>query len=172
MATSAKGKNGGKKAAEDSQKELLAKELKKLIKDIDTEGLIFLVKQAHVIIHNLQVDRFNREMSKLQDTGKRSAVSKPKAPPVYPVDIEEGAGGKHFVLVVAGKRKMFARDEMRKLAAICGQAGSREGACTRMFTWLKTNRSDVLLDTGITGPRSATLASMYDIITSRYKAKQ
>jgi hypothetical protein len=174
MAKIAKAKSDKKTAARDSQKELLAGELKKLLKEIDTEGLIFLVKQAHVIIHNQQVDRMNREMSKLQEAGGRQAAgaSKPKAPPVYQVDIEEGAGGKHYVLEVAGKRKMFAREEMKKLVAICGQAGSRDNACSRMFTWLKTNRSDVLLDTGISGARSTTLASIYNIITSRYKVKQ
>ncbi|MEJ2663002.1 MAG: hypothetical protein P8107_03015 [Spirochaetia bacterium] len=176
MAKSAKTKStkkSGAKDAKDSQKELLAQELKKLIKEIDVEGLIFLVKQAHVIIHNLQIDRMNREMSKLQQTEKSTAGKKgPKAPPVYPVDIEEGAGGKHYVLVVAGKRKMFARDEMRKLVAICQKAGSADSACTRMFTWLRTNRSDVLLDEGISGPRSATLASIYKIIKNRYKVSQ
>jgi len=160
-----------KAAKGSSQQELLAKKLKSLIKKIDTEGLIFLLKQAHVVIHNQQVDRINQEMSKLTDVSKRAGETKAKTRAPYAVDIEEGADAKHFVLVVAGKRKMLARDEMRKLVAICQTAGSAENACARMFNWLKTNRSDVLLDTGITNVRSATLLSLYNIIKKRYKVK-
>jgi hypothetical protein len=162
---------GGKSAESGSQKELLAKELKNLIKKIDIEGLVFLLKQAHVIIHNQEVDRINQEMSKLTDVSKQAREKKAHTRVPYPVDIEEGAGAKHFVLVVAGKRKMMARDEMRKLVAICQAARDMGQACGRMFNWLKANRSDVLLDTGITNARSTTLASVYNIIKKRYKVK-
>lgn len=171
-ATSRTAKSSKKTAKADPQKELLAKELKNLIKKIDTEGLIFLLKQAHVIIHNQQVDRINQEMSKLSAAGKRVRETKAKTKTPYAVDIEEGAGAKHFVLVVAGKRKILARDEMRKLVAICQTASSAPGASTRMFTWLKTNRSDILLDTGITNARSTTLEALYGIIKKRYKVKR
>ena len=170
-ARAVKAKSAKKTAKAGSQKELLAKELKSLIKKIDTEGLVFLLKQAHVIIHNQEVDRINEEMSKLSAAGKRVREEKAKTRAPYPVDIEEGAGGKHFVLVVAGKRKMLARDEMRKLVAICQNASGAPNAAARMFNWLKTNRSDILLDTGITNARSTTLASVYDIIKKRYKVK-
>jgi hypothetical protein len=164
-------KNSGKALKGGSQKELLAKELKNLIKKIDTEGLIFLLKQAHVIIHNQEVERINQEMNKLSAAGKRVREKKAKTHAPYPVDIEEGAGAKHFVLVVAGKRKMLAREEMRKLVAICQTAKSATNASARMFNWLKVNRSDVLLDTGITNARSTTLSSVYNIIKKRYKVK-
>lgn len=164
-------KSAKKAAKGGSQKELLAKKLKDLIKKIDTEGLIFLLKQAHVIIHNQDIDRINQEMDKLSAAGKNARQTKAKTRAPYVVDIEEGAGAKHFVLVVAGKRKMLARDEMRKLVSICQTAGGAPNAAARMFNWLKANRSDVLLDTGITNARSTTLSAVYDIIKKRYKVK-
>jgi hypothetical protein len=164
-------KGGSTSAKSGSQKELLAKELKSLIKKIDIEGLVFLLKQAHVIIHNQEVDRINQEMNKLTAVGKNAREKKAKVRAPYAVDIEEGAGAKHFVLVVAGKRKMMARDEMRKLVAICQAARDAGQASGRMFNWLKANRSDVLLDTGITNAHSTTLLSVYDIIKKRYKVE-
>jgi hypothetical protein len=173
MAKSGKAKTGKGSKKTASARDILAKELIGLVKQIDEEGLAFLIKQAHVIIHNMQIERINQEMSKLQlmNSKVRQAGSKPKAPVSYPVDIEEGTGGKHFILVVAGKRKMFAREEMSKLVTICQAAPGERPAAQRLLNWFKTNRSDVLLDTGINNAGSPTLAAIYKIIKSRYKVR-
>ena len=56
----------------DTQRARLEKELSEAIKQVDEEGLIFLIQQAQVLIHNVQVDKINREIVELEQKKLKS----------------------------------------------------------------------------------------------------
>jgi len=49
----------------------LEKELRDAIKEVDPEGLLFLLRQAQVLIYNARVDRIN-------EAGKKIAAGQPR----------------------------------------------------------------------------------------------
>ena len=164
-----------KKKAKKSKKDVLSKELKSLIKEINEEGLIFLIKQAHVIIHNQQVSKFNEKMENLNEMDKKSKKKSPgkaKSGNKLQVNVEEAGNGKHFILVAGTKRKMLALDEMRKLVNICSIAKNKTEASARLFNWFSRNRTDILMDLGIKSKLEPVLADIHKFLKKNYEVKK
>lgn len=161
-------------------RERLRKELASLLDQVDDEGLVFLIRQAQTIIHNLQVDRLNEQITELNQERARALAGqrrKPGAkaartvPAVEPVTIDEAAGGTSFVIGVGNTRKIFSRDEMRCLARVAQAAESDADGARRLYTWLLRNRTDVLLDMGVRSAASPELVLVHRAVRSRYRAK-
>ena len=55
-----------------SVKATLQKELKAIIKDLDEDNLIYLLKQAQVIKYNMEVDRINSEIVKHKNESNKN----------------------------------------------------------------------------------------------------
>ncbi len=172
----------GKKAAgtKAGPRDRLRKELLSLLDQVDDEGLIFLIRQAQTIIHNLQVDRLNEDISELNreraralTEGRRKAGAKATggSPAAEPVTIDEGAGGTSFVIGVGNTRKIFSRDEMRSLARIAQAAESDADGARRLYAWLLRNRTDVLLDMGIRSAAGPELVLVHRAVRSRYRPR-
>lgn len=161
------------KAKTSTQKATLEKQLKDLIKDIDVEGLLFLIKQAHIILHNIQVDKINKEFRKIEQIERTTRQQKQsqKQKSSFNVDIEEGPNASHFVLILNGQRKMFSRAEMGKIVNICQVASNKSDGSERLFTWLKRNRTDVLLDLEIQSRGNPLLAALYQFLKKRYTGR-
>ena len=51
------------RATATEKREMLVEELQEAIGQIDEDGLAFLLNQAHVLIHNAQVQRINTELA-------------------------------------------------------------------------------------------------------------
>ncbi|MBN2534065.1 MAG: hypothetical protein JXB88_14340 [Spirochaetales bacterium] len=170
------GKPVRKKAVKkESQREKLEKELKGLLKKIDAEGLIFLLKQARVMIHNVQVDKINREIVEYESKRKTKTGGKsikPTKSRAAAVEIEEINQGKSFFIRLNNARKIFNLDEMRSLVSICHGADDEIQAGMRIYRWLKSNRIDVLSDCNIAGNGDPHLAVLYKMIISKYKTKE
>jgi len=88
------------------------------------------------------------------------------------VGVEEASSGKQFIIVINGKRKMFSLGEMRQLVTIshAGSGDAERGA--QIYTWMKRNRRDVLLDTEIASPRHPAFSRLSGILRKRYKVKR
>ena len=179
-----------------TQREKYIKELKTLINDVPDEGLLFLIRQSAVLIHNADSEKKRQmilesaedkdEEEKGKTGGEINTVRKnshskrdkdidektksyikkqPDSGPSVPGDIvtlEKGAFGKSFIMVIAGKRKTFGEDEIIALAKLVNRSKSLTGGCFRIFEWLKQNRNDVLLDTGIKSKDSAEVEGIYN----------
>ncbi len=164
---------GGKKKSASQERARLEKELKAKIAKIDDEGLVFLLKQAHVILHNLEVDKINREIDRFESTRKKEKPGKVvKGATVAAAEIKPGADGKSFIIVLNNARKIFNLPEMRKMVAICEYARGESDASAKLYSWFSQNRGDVLGDAGIGNPRNPTLALLYKVIKSKYKTKK
>jgi hypothetical protein len=174
------GKRGVKVAKKkaDSQRTRLEKELTAAIKQIDEEGLIFLIQQAQVLLHNVQVDKINREIVELEQKklsggkGKTETKQKGKAPAVpAAVTIDESDNGKAFFLTLGGTRKVMNLEEMRRLVRICYSAETKSDAIKQLYTVFARERGDVLADAKISGPGSPILEGLFQAIRSTYQLK-
>ena len=158
-----------------SQRDRLEKELKGLLKKVDEQGLLFLLKQAQVIIHNLQVDKINKEIvvyeskKKTIAKGKSNKVRKEKTTGVC---IEEINQGKSFFITLKNARKIFDLAEMRSLVKICHGAGDSVQAGIRLYRWFARNRKDVLSDCAIAGNADPYIILLYNTIIKTYEVKK
>ena len=156
-------------AKKTTEKEDLLKNLRALIKDIDEEGLLFLIKQANVLIYNKRVDELNKKTQSASDArGVKKNVSGNNGPLVA---IESGRMGKTFILVIENERKMLGEKELISLVKIAHSAESQTAACERLFRWLELNRDDIILDTGLK-PKGEKIKALYAEIISRFELKK
>ena len=159
----------------DTQRARLEKELTEAIRQIDEEGLIFLIQQTQVLLHNAQVDKINREIIELEQKKLGSGKGKPaprKTPPTTAaVTIDESDNGKAFFLTLGGTRKVMNLEEMRRLVRICYAAESKSDALKQLYTVFARERGDVLADAKISGPGSPIIESLFRAIRSTYQLK-
>ncbi len=166
---------GRKKAVEDETvdpREKYLRELRSLIKDIDADGLLFLISQANTLIYNQRIDELNREAEKISvSQPKKTGSSAPKKN--APVSIEKGAFGKSYIIDFQIQRKTFGEDEMLRLvqAASAGYDDADKGAA-RIFRWLQRNRDDVLLDLGIHTSRSPHLFDLSTALKATFRVRK
>ena len=159
----------------DTQRARLEKELSEAIKQVDEEGLIFLIQQAQVLIHNAQVDKINREIVELEQKKLKSGKGKsaPRQTPAAAaeVTIEESDNGKAFFLALGGTRKVMNLEEMRRLVRICYSAETKSDALKQLYTVFARERGDVLADAKISGPGSPIIEGLFRAIRSTYQLK-
>jgi hypothetical protein len=159
----------------DTQRARLEKELAEAIKQVDEEGLIFLIQQTQVLIHNAQVDKINREIIELEQKKLASGKGKPsprKTPAAAAaVTIEESDNGKAFFLTLGGTRKVMNLEEMRRLVRICYTAETKSDALKQLYTVFSRERGDVLADAKISGPGSPIIEGLFQAIRSTYQLK-
>ena len=160
--------HGNPDSEKPSPREKLEQDLIRMIRDVDEEGLVFLTKQAHVILHNMQVDQINQDIEDLEKT--RPTPKSAKAPSDS-VDVIESDGGSSYVLVIQSARKILSVDELRSLVRICHDSADAVTAAARVYTWLSRERRDILLDAGIQRKTHPALRSLYELIKRRYKPK-
>jgi len=162
-----------KKIQKETQKDRLIKELNKLLPGVDEEGLIFLLKQANVLLHNLQVDKINREivqLDKKKKTGAASAGASAVEEDVA-VSIDESSDKKFFHLTLGGTRKTMTLGEIREIVRACYEPKSKSEALNRIFGWLSRERGDILMDAQIGNSRSPLLNKLFYAIRSKYRLR-
>lgn len=161
---------------EPSERDKLLKELRGLIKEVDEEGLAFLIQQARVILHNMKIDELNREAEQLhkekravlQKGGRKTASGKDTGPGV---SIERGSFGRSYILVINGQRKIIDQEEILSLAEIARAAKTENSALDRLYRWLESNRDDILLDAAI-DPKDENLRALYGTLKTQFKPKK
>lgn len=163
---------------EPTERDKLLKELRGLIKEVDEEGLAFLIQQARVIQHNMKIDELNREAERLhqekraaaQRTGKKSSSGHGKEA-AGGVSIERGSFGRSYILVINGQRKIIDQEEVLCLAEIARSAKTENTALERLYRWLEANRDDILLDAAI-DPKDENLRALYSTLKTQFKPKK
>ena len=168
------------RAAASEKRLLLEEELQEAIAQIDEEGLTFLLSQAHVLIHNAQVQRINEELAVLdrKNRAARKAMSAAGAAPagdsageagVARVGIEGSPDGKATFLSLGGTRKVLALDELKRLVRICYSADSKSAALHQLFRLLSRDRNDILVDAKIGGPSSPLIEGLFYALREKYR---
>ncbi len=159
-----------RQAASGGQKKKLLAELVKISTELDEKGLSFLIQQARVLEHNLQVERIGRDRKKadIVDQIRQKSTRSDKRT----IDVKEADDGSSFVLIINNARNFFALDEMRRLVGICHGSADENDAGRRLYNWLTLHRKDVLIDTDITGAADEALITIYRFLINRYKLKE
>ena len=141
----------GKAGVKDAQRESLAKELKSLIPQLDSEGLAFLVEQARVHLYNMQVEELNKAAEAADAASARSASLAGKAAPGRKSSktadnnfrIDGSESGSSYYLHYRNNEVMFARDEMTHLVKIVNGEGTDLEIRERLYNWFDRERKDV-----------------------------
>ena len=150
-------------------KDEMLKELRKLIKDIPEEGLIFLIEQANKLVYNKRVEDLNVLQAKIN----KKSSNKPKTTTKQPVQrctisVERGSFNRSFILIIGTTRKTVTEDEMVKLVRICHIAENADDASARLYNRLKHERDDILLDAGIGSKNDKCLAEIYKYLKANF----
>ncbi len=150
-------------------KEELLKDLRKLIKDIPEEGLIFLIEQANKLVYNKRVEEINALQAKLNNKKtKTSKKTKKQNIERCSISIERGSFNRSFILIIGNTRKTVTEDEMVKLVRICHTAKNAADASSRLYNRLKHERDDILLDSGIGSKEDKCLAEIYKYLKANF----
>jgi hypothetical protein len=153
----------------------LEKELIGYIKKVNEEGLIFLLKQAHVISHNMEVDKINDRIVEYEGSKARNKDKTGKPVPRttgYSVEIKGEPEKKSFIIVFDKARKIFNLQEMRSIVKICENSSGDKDASVKLYRWFLTNRQDVLGDTGIGSAGHPILPVLYSTVKKTYRSKR
>jgi hypothetical protein len=147
----------------------MLKELRNAIEEVDDEGLLFLLRQAQVLIHNARVDKLATESAGKGKASPRAVTAASAAGPA--VSFEEAEGGKAVFLVIGGARKVLTTDELKRLVRICYTAESKSEALRQLHKVLSQERNDILFDARIGSADSPLLEALFTGIRSAYKLK-
>jgi hypothetical protein len=163
------------RAGKSEKRQMLEEELQEAMGQIDEDGLAFLLNQAHVLIHNVQVQRINAELAELdrKNRAARKALGRAGGAsgalgPAVPVGIEESEDRKAFFLVLGGQRKVLSLQELQRLVRICYAAESKSAALRQLYTVLSRERGDILVDAKIGGPSSPLIEGLFHALREKY----
>jgi hypothetical protein len=139
----------------------LQKLLYESIAQMDEEGLVFLLRQAHILSSNANAERINREIDAYNLS--RGPAPEPEAR-AGSATIEMSPDGKSYFLAIGGARKVLAREELGAIVRVCLGAVDRDVGVRNLFRALGRERGDILVDAKISGPGSPHLAALYDTV--------
>jgi hypothetical protein len=145
----------------------MLKELRQAVEEVDEEGLLFLLRQAQVLIHNARVEKLNREGA-ARKAGSPAAARRAERP-AGAVQIEEK--GTSIFLTIGEARKVMTRDEMKRLVRICYGAESKSEALRQLYAVLARERNDILFDARIGNAASSLLEALFRAVRSTYTLK-
>ena len=148
------------------QRAKLERELRAAIGEVDEKGLLFLLRQAQVLIHNARVESLQAESGSSEESAGTGPIPVAGGRPET-VSIEPGKGG---IFVPLGTvRKVFAPEEMKRLVRICYGAETRSAALHQLFTVLVRERRDVLTDAKIGSPDNPLIRGLFDVVRQTYQ---
>lgn len=158
------------------QRSRLEKELRALLPEIDDEGLIFLIRQANVLVNNARVERINKEIAQMReskgsDARNRAARAERTRPSQSMVMIEEANEGKTFFLTIGEARKVLTLEELKRLIRICYAAETKSDALRQLNTILARERNDILFDARINGPDHPLLEALFTELRAKFRLK-
>ncbi len=156
-------------SAKTGGKAKLLAELSKLARDINEEGLLFLIEQANVLKYNMQVDMINREKQKISSGAKSG--SKGNAAQNAGVEIFPGEENKNFIIQLGSMRKFMSRQDFRSIVLIAQSPDSVKEVSARLYHWLEKERQDFLIDCNIRSASNSLLPELIKLIKGRYKVK-
>jgi hypothetical protein len=147
----------------------IEKELKDALTELDEEGLLFLLRQAQVLIHNARIDRLGKETRK---AGAPPPAKRTREPDRAAVAIEQSEGGKTIFLTIGRTRKVLTPEEMKRLVRICYAAETKSEALRQLFTVMARERKDILADAMIGNPDNPLLVALFTTIRETYRLEE
>ncbi len=154
----------------DSRRTRVEKELRDAVREIDEQGLLFLLRQAQVLIHNARVEHINAQTERSAPAGKAGRAKSARAQ--KPVSIEDAKDGKTIFLNLGKARKVLTPEEMKRIVRICYAAETKSEALRQLFTVLARERKDILADAMIGNPDNPLLEELFRVVRTTYRSKE
>ncbi len=146
----------------DTRRDRLQRLLFESVSKMDEEGLVFLLRQAHILSSNASAELINREIEAYER--ERGPAPEPEEAPAGSAAIEMSPDGKSYFLVIGGARKVLTRAELGIIVRVCLGAADRDAGVRNLFRALGRERGDILVDAKISGTGSPHLAALYDTV--------
>ena len=165
-------KSAGKAAGKASpQRVRLKAMLAEAVEQVDEEGLLFLLRQANVLIHNQKVDEVNRELAEMSEKPGRAAAGGGAAGrrAAAIVSIEESGDRAAIFLTLGNVRKVLNHEELKRLVRICYAAESKTDALQQLYTVMVRERSDILKDAGIRSAANPLVEGIFYALRRKYR---
>lgn len=155
---------GPEKPGRDTRKSRLQRLLFDSIRQMDEEGLVFLLRQAHILSSNANTARINREIEAFErdHAPEREAAEKTAEAAAGNAAIELAPDGKSYFLTIGTARKALTREELGAIVRVCLGAADRDVGVRNLFRALGRDRGDILVDAKISGPTNPHLGALYD----------
>jgi hypothetical protein len=158
----------------DAGRAKIEKELREALAELDEQGLLYLLRQAQVLIHNARVDRLNAEATRAEEKppSRSNAARRSQDPAPTVVTIEQPEPGKPIILTLGRTRKILSPEEMKRLVRICYGAETRSEALRQLFTVMAKERKDILADALIGNPDNPLLVALFNAIRNTYRLEE
>ena len=164
-----------KTAKKDAGREALAGELKKLIPQLDSEGLAFLIEQARVHLYNMQVDELNDAADAANAASARAAgISNSRKTPKGAEKnfrIDGTDSGSSYYLHYGNNDVMFSRNEMIHLLKIVNAAGTGLEIRERLYNWFERERRDIFAAVPIADKFDNHLKALVTLLKKSFKVR-
>ena len=161
-------RTGTEKPASDTRKGRLQRLLFDSIAQMDEEGLVFLLRQAHILSSNANTERINREIEAFERD--RGPVPEPEKDVGGTAAIEMSPDGKSYFLTIGTARKALTREELGGIVRVCLGAVDRDVGMRNLFRAMGRDRGDILVDAKISGPTNPHLGALYDKVLEMARA--
>lgn len=145
--------------------------LAEAIEQVDEEGLLFLLRQANVLIHNQKVDEVNRELAELtqkQGLPEGGSAAAPGRRTAATVAVETSSDRKATFLTLGNVRKVLSLEELKRLVRICYAAETKTDALQQLYTVLARERSDILKDANIRNAGSPLIEGLFYALRRKF----
>ncbi len=153
-------RHGSEKPARDTRIGRLQRLLFDSIAQMDEEGLVFLLRQAHILSSNANTARINREIEAFERD--RGPAPEPEKDVGGTASIELAPDGKSYFLTIGTARKALTREELGGIVRVCLGAVDRDVGMRNLFRAMGRDRGDILVDAKIAGPTNPHLGALYD----------
>jgi hypothetical protein len=147
----------------------LQEELNNIVKDLDEEGLLFMIEQANVLRYNMQVDKINSVKMKQQAEQKKNKKTDSGKQLIEIIPDENKA---NFIIQIDTCRKFISRQDFRNMVQVSQSESEMSQAAKNLFNWLMKERKDFLIDNNIQSKNDPRLKGLVQEIISKYKVKQ
>ena len=151
------------KKSKESQKERLTKELISLLSDIDEEGLLFLIRQANVLIQNRRAEAINREIDEL-NAGKGASNDKAG----FSVAIETPDNGKTYHFIINGRKHFLDTAETKRIVELCYRPPTKSAALKYLYQFFHAERDEILYEHKITSEKSPFFQELFSEVRARF----
>jgi hypothetical protein len=158
-----------KKEKTDSQKQRLEAELVSLLPEIEEEGLVFLLRQAGIIIHNQRTDKLNQEMEILNKKKKPGAAAGSAASQGFEIEISRSDDGKTYYFIVNGMKHFFDIPETQKIIALCYRPPAKSDALRYLHEFFRAERDEILMDHKITSAKSPFFEELFKTVRATFQ---
>ncbi len=161
-----------------SPRDRLADELVRLIPEIDAEGLLFLIRQANVLLHNKRVDELNAEMAKLsagkKEEQKRAGTTARVGQNVVEitVEIQQSPDKKTYYLIVDGAKHFLTVDEMKAVVKFCFKPERKSDALRVLHQYLDNERKEILMDHGISSEKHPFFEALFYEVRRKFSLNE